>query len=170
MSQFDTIIDDVAGRFGLDGAKASILLRELLKYMTTSPGGISGFIDKFEGSGLSQEASKWLGNANAAPLTASQVERTFGTGVIDRMARIVGIPSGVTAAAVGYLTPKLVGKLTPNGVIGSGIPSTVSDFIRTSPSMPANDLDEAMPYGTAPTPSASSTSWQVFCITLARGS
>ncbi|RKE72186.1 OmpA family protein [Pseudorhodoplanes sinuspersici] len=149
MSQFDTIIDDVAGRFGLDGAKASTLLRELLKYMTTSPGGIGGFIDKFKTAGLSHEANKWLGKADAAPLTSSQVEQAMGSSTIDMIARKVGIPGGVAAAALGYLTPKVVGKLTPNGVIGSGIPSAVSDFIRTSPSMPAYDLDEAMPYGTA---------------------
>lgn len=159
MSQFDTIIDDVAGRFGLDGPKASTLLRELLKYMTTSPGGIGGFIDKFKTAGLSQEASKWLGKADAAPLTSSQVEQALGTGTINMIAQKVGIPSGVTAAALGYLTPKLVGKLTPNGVIGSGIPSSVSDFIRTSPSMPAYDLDDAMPYGTAATPPAPSGRW-----------
>ena len=63
MSQFDTIIDDVAARFGLDGAKASVLLREFLKYMTASPGGLGGFIDKFKSAGLAGQASKWLGNA-----------------------------------------------------------------------------------------------------------
>ena len=159
MSQFDTIIDDVAGRFGLDGAKASTLLRELLKYMTTSPGGIGGFIDKFRIAGFPHEAEEWLGKTDTTPLAPSQIERALGTGTINMIAQKVGIPSGVTAAALGYLTPKLVGKLTPNGVIGSGIPSTVSDFIRTSPSTPANDLDEAMPYGTAPTPSAPSGRW-----------
>lgn len=160
MSQFDTIIDDVAGRFGLDGAKASTLLRELLKYMTTSPGGIGGFIEKFKTAGLSHEASKWLGRSDTPALAPSQVEQALGTGTINTIAQKVGIPSGVTAAALGYLTPKLVGKLTPNGVIGSGIPSAVTDFIRTSPSMPAYDMDEAMPYGTtAATTPASSGRW-----------
>ena len=159
MSQFDTIIDDVAGRFGLDGAKASTLLRELLKYMTTSPGGIGGFIDKFRTAGFPKEAEQWLGQTDTTPLAPSQVERALGTGTINMIAQKVGIPSGVTAAALGYMAPKVVGKLTPNGVIGSGIPSSVSDFIRTSPSMPAYDLDEAMPYTTAPDPSAPSGRW-----------
>jgi len=160
MSQFDTIINDVAARFGLDSAKASVLLRELLKYMTTSPGGIGGFIDKFKSAGLSQDVSKWLGNSDSAPLSSSQIQQALGNSTIDTMARKIGIPSGVTAAALGYLAPKLVGKLTPNGVIGSGIPNAVSDFIRTSPSMPAYDLDEAMPYGTtAAKPSASAGRW-----------
>src|SRR5262249_1747595 len=145
----DTIINDIAARFGLDGAKASVLLREFLKYMTASPGGLGGFIEKFKSAGLSQDVSKWLGSTDAAPLTSSQIGQALGTNTIDTIAQKVGIPSGVTAAALGYLAPKLVGKLTPNGVINSSIPTMVSDFIRTSPSTPAYDLDEAMPYGTA---------------------
>lgn len=129
MSQFDQLIDDVATRFGL-GAKASTMLRELLTLMTSSPGGIGGFIDKFKSAGLAREANGWLGNASASALNASQVERALGSDAVDAMARKVGIPGAVASPAIGYLVPKLIGRLTPNGVIGSTVPSSVSDFLR----------------------------------------
>jgi len=161
MSQFDTIIDDVAGRFGLDSAKASALVRELLNYMMGAQGGFAGFINKFKSAGLSQDVSSWLGKSETPSLTSSQIEQTLGSGTIEAMARKAGIPSGIAAAALGYLTPKLVGKLTPNGVIGTGIPNSVSDFIRTSTTTPAYDLDEPIPaHMAAPKPvTASSGAW-----------
>ena len=44
MAVFDSVIEDVAGRFGL-GGKAGPLLHEVVQLMTSSPGGIGGFIE-----------------------------------------------------------------------------------------------------------------------------
>ena len=49
-ARFDTLIADTADRFGL-GAKAGPLVREVLNMIMGSPGGVSGFIKKFEQAG-----------------------------------------------------------------------------------------------------------------------
>ena len=131
MSPFDSIIEDVASRFGL-GAKAGPLMRELLQLIIGSSGGISGFIDKFKSAGLSREVDGWLGGTNGATLTSSQVEKALGSQTVDAIARKVGVNGATASAAIGYLAPKVVGKLTPGGFIGTGTPSSVLDFLRSS--------------------------------------
>lgn len=131
MSPFESIIEDVASRFGL-GAKAGPLLRELLQLITGSPGGISGFIDKLKSAGLSREANGWLGNTDGTALTSSQVENALGSGTIDAIARKVGVNGTTASAAIGYLAPKVIGQLTPGGIVRSGTPRSVSDFLRSS--------------------------------------
>jgi OOP family OmpA-OmpF porin len=142
MSQFDDIVDAAASRFGL-GPKAGALLQELQQLITASPGGIGGFIDKFQSAGLSREVNGWLGNTEGAALSASQVDRALGSGTIDSIARKVGIPSATAAAALGYLTPKVIGKLTPFGEI----PNTVDFTHLSAPSVSR----PSMPYAAAAT-------------------
>jgi len=132
MSSFDNLIDEVASRFGL-GAKAGPLLRELLSLITSS-GGIGAFIDKFKSAGLSRDVAGWLGQAGsqAAAPTSWQVEQALGSKTVDNIAQTVGVTGSTASAALGYLVPKVVGQLTPGGIIGSGVPSAVTDFLRAS--------------------------------------
>ena len=46
MTMIDHAIEDVAGRFGL-GPKSGQLMQEVVRLITGSPGGVTGFIDKF---------------------------------------------------------------------------------------------------------------------------
>jgi OOP family OmpA-OmpF porin len=131
MSPFETIIDDLDTRFGL-GAKAAPLMRELLLLITGSPGGLSGFIEKFRSAGLGHQVGAWLGNPSSPALSPNQVERALGSDAVDTIARKVGLSGATTSEAIGYLAPKLVGQLTPNGVISPTLPSTVSDYLRSS--------------------------------------
>ena len=131
MSPFENIIDDLDARFGL-GAKAAPLMRELLLLITGSPGGLSGFIDKFRSAGLGHQVTSWLGNPTSPPLSPTQVEKALGSDAVDTIARKVGLSGATTSEAIGYLAPKMVGQLTPNGVISPNLPGSVSDFLRSS--------------------------------------
>ena len=77
MATFDTLIDDLASRFGL-GANARSLVREVLTMISTSSGGLGGFLDRFKSAGLSSEVTSWLGHPDASPIAAGQVERALG--------------------------------------------------------------------------------------------
>ena len=49
----------------------------------------------------------------------------------------LGLSGGGVSTAIGYLAPKLIGQLTPGGVIPSGIPAAVSGFLgSTAPAVP----------------------------------
>ena len=77
MATFDSLIDDLASRFGL-GANARTLVKEVLTMISTSPGGLGGFLDKLKSAGLTSEVASWLGRPDAAPIAAGQVERALG--------------------------------------------------------------------------------------------
>ena len=132
MTMIDNAIEDVAGRFGL-GPKSGQLMHELVHLITGSPGGVGGFIDKFRSAGLGSEVTSWLGRSDGAALAGPQVERALGSTALGGIASRLGLGSGVVATAIGYILPKLIGQITPGGVIPSGIPASLSGFLQATP-------------------------------------
>jgi len=128
MTMIDNAIEDVAGRFG-----SGQLMHELVHLITGSPGGVGGFIDKFRSAGLGSEVTSWLGRSDGAALAGPQVERALGSTALGGIASRLGLGSGVVATAIGYILPKLIGQITPGGVIPSGIPASLSGFLQATP-------------------------------------
>ena len=132
MTMIDHAIEDVAGRFGL-GPKSGQLMQEVVRLITGSPGGVTGFIDKFRSAGLGSEVTSWLGRTDGAALAGPQVERALGSTALGGIASRLGLGSGVVATAIGYILPKLIGQITPGGVIPSGIAASLSGFLQSTP-------------------------------------
>jgi len=132
MAMLDNVIEDVGSQFGL-GPKAGPLLREVIQLITGSPGGLNGFIDKFRSAGLGSQVTTWLGRADGAALTGPQVEQALGSSVLGGIANRLGLAGGVVGTAVGYLLPKVIGHITPGGVIPSGIPAALSSYTQATP-------------------------------------
>jgi outer membrane protein OmpA-like peptidoglycan-associated protein/uncharacterized protein YidB (DUF937 family) len=128
MAILDNVIEDVGSRFGL-GSNAGPLLREVVQLITGSPGGIGGFIDKFRSAGLASQVGSWLGRSDGAVLTGPQVEQALGSSVLGGIASRLGLGSGVVGTAVGYLLPKVIGQMTPGGVVPTSMPSWISGFL-----------------------------------------
>jgi outer membrane protein OmpA-like peptidoglycan-associated protein/uncharacterized protein YidB (DUF937 family) len=125
---FDALIDDLAGRFGL-GDNARLLVKEALTMISTSSGGLGGFLDTFKSAGLASEVASWLGHPDAAPLAAQQVERGLGATALSAIAGRLGLAQGVASTALGYALPKIIGLLTPGGVVPAGTPAAVTAFL-----------------------------------------
>jgi OmpA-OmpF porin, OOP family len=132
MAMFDALIDDVAGRFGL-GPNAGPLIREILATITGSPGGVSGFLNTLKSSGLSSDVASWLGQTNATPFPASQLDRALGSNVLNGVANRLGLAPALVSTAVGYALPKAIGLLTPSGVIPTSLPAEVTNFLSQPP-------------------------------------
>src|SRR5512132_369385 len=128
MVTLNQIIDEVTSKYGL-GSQGGPLVRELLALVTGGQGGIGGFIDRLKGAGLANLVSSWLGRTDAAPLSVPQVEGALGKGTLDRIAQKLGLSGSVVGPALAYLVPKIIGFLTPDGKIPTGIPSQVSAFL-----------------------------------------
>ena len=131
MAIFDALIDDVAQRFGL-GANAGPLIRESLTLITGVPGGLGGFLNLFKAAGFSSAVTSWLGQSNAAPLAAEQIEKVLGASAIGSIATRLGLGQAAVSGALAYGLPKLVGLLTPNGVIPTSLPAEVTKFINAT--------------------------------------
>ena len=132
MATFDALIDDLAGRFGL-GANGRVLVREILAMIAGTPGGLNGFLDKLKTRGLTSEIGSWLGRPQATPLSARQIERSLGSPALSGLASRVGLTQGVVATATGYALPKIVGLLTPGGVVPDGVPAEITKFLSPAP-------------------------------------
>jgi OmpA-OmpF porin, OOP family len=128
MMTLNQIIDEVTSKYGL-GSQGGPLVRELLALVTGGQGGIGGFIDRLKGAGLGNLVSAWVGNTDAPSLSVPQVEGALGKGIIDRIAQKLGLSGSVVGPALAYLVPKVIGFLTPDGKIPTGIPPQVSAFL-----------------------------------------
>ena len=128
MATFDTLIDDLATRYGL-GANARSLVKEVLTMISSSPGGLAGFLGMFKKAGLSSEVTSWLGRPDAGPIAAGQVERALGATALSGIEGRLGLAHGALATALGYAVPKIVGLLTPGGAVPAGVPAAVTAFL-----------------------------------------
>ena len=131
MAIFDSFIAEIGSKFGL-GAKSSALIAEVIRFMTSEPGGVAGFLDRFKNAGLASVVSSWLGNKNPDPMSNQQVEQGLGTSIINMIAGKLGLGGSFITPALGYVIPKLIGMLTPDKTIPSTIPATWRSFLDSS--------------------------------------
>jgi uncharacterized protein YidB (DUF937 family) len=132
MAIFDSLIDDVASQFGL-GSSAGPLIREVLSIITGTPGGVGGFLNNMKTAGLSSEVASWMGHANAVPLAVAQVERALSSPALTGIASRLGLAPTLVSTVVGYALPKVIGLLTPGGVIPTSLPAEVTNFLTAAP-------------------------------------
>jgi outer membrane protein OmpA-like peptidoglycan-associated protein/uncharacterized protein YidB (DUF937 family)/outer membrane biosynthesis protein TonB len=128
MATFDTLIDDLAGRFGL-GVNARTLVKEVLTMISTSQGGLGGFLDRLKSGGLTSEVGSWLGRSDAAPVAAGQIERALGATALGGLASRLSLGQSAVSTALGYALPKIIGLLTPGGAVPAGVPPEVTAFL-----------------------------------------
>ena len=115
-ARFETLITDTADRFRL-GSSAGPLVREVVNMITGAPGGVGGFLNKFQSAGFGAETTSWLGRRDAPAMSEQVLQRVLGPSAIDGLASRLGLSQSSASAAVAYILPKLVGALTPGGTI-----------------------------------------------------
>ena len=128
MALFDALINDLASRYGL-GANAGPLVREVLNYVTGSPGGLGGFLDKLKAAGYGSEVESWLGHADASPVSAQLLDRVVGSTALGGIASRLGLGTSLLSTVVGYALPKMIGLLTPGGTVPAHLSSEVRNFL-----------------------------------------
>ena len=125
------MIREVASRFGV-GDKALPLLQMLLARMTgKDTGGLGSFLHLFADTGAEAEVQSWLGNnPEPKPLKNSQVEAALGAagGLLSAITERLPISRDTVTAAIGYLIPPIVGKLTPTGSLPDNLPDEVTSM------------------------------------------
>ncbi len=152
MALFDALIDDLASRFGL-GATAAPLTREALALIVGAEGGLDGFLNLFKRAGLDAPVAAWLGRSDPQPLTAGDLGKALGTPAIDGIAHRVGIALPAASAGLAYALPRLIGTLTPNGVVPAALPAEVMAFLAPEAAHAASEAAKAAPisdHGRAP--------------------
>ena len=129
MAIFDSIISEVAGKFGL-GDKAGPLLGALLSTITSSEGGgITGFISKFTGAGMGDLVNSWISSGENQPISENQLSSVLGNETINDIASKVNIPTSLASSAMAFMLPNVVDKLTPDGIVPTSLPDTIMNYI-----------------------------------------
>lgn len=149
MALFDSLIDDIAGRFGL-GPAAKPLLRETLELVLDSPDGLNGFIARLTTAGLGSVVQSWLGATDAAPLSTQQMETAFSPSVLSGVADRLGLNGSIVTTAIGYALPRVIGLLTPGGVVPAALPADAMDVIQDRITAAATALAPAAASSSAP--------------------
>jgi OmpA-OmpF porin, OOP family len=129
MAIFDSIISEVAGKFGL-GDKAGPLVGALLSMITSSEGGgLAGFISKFTGAGMGDLVNSWVSTGDSQPISENQLSSVLGGDAISGIADKVGIPGSLASSALAFLLPSVISKLTPDGIVPTSLPDTIMNYI-----------------------------------------
>ena len=129
---FEQLINDVASRFNLGSTAIAAMVRGLLQLLTNErTGGTSGFLEMFRNAGLGDTLSSWFGGKEGKALTGTQIESALGVGEVDRLAAAAGVNRSTASSVLATLVPKLIGRLTPNGVLPStgNLLSQVSGYL-----------------------------------------
>jgi uncharacterized protein YidB (DUF937 family) len=108
------------------------LLRELLSLITAErTGGIQGFVDQFRRAGLGDVLSSWFGGKEGRSISPPQLEQALGSSTVDKLAATTGLTRTSAASALALLLPKVMGQLTPTGVLpsSSALLSRVSSYL-----------------------------------------
>lgn len=114
---FETIINEAQEKISL-GDKAGTLLASLLGLIANPEnGGFSGFIERFRAAGLGDSADSWISTGDSAPVSDEQIESVLGAETIEAVAVQSEVNHATAASALGFMTPRVVDALTPDGEI-----------------------------------------------------
>lgn len=101
---------------GGNQAQSASLLTAAMS-MLQQHGGLSGVLDMFRQSGMSQHADSWVGTGANMPVSADQVQQVFGQESMSRVASQLGQSPGQAGSLMAQLLPELINHLTPQGQI-----------------------------------------------------
>src|SRR5271165_5955773 len=132
MALCDALINDMASRFRL-GSNAPPLVREGLSLIAAGKGGVGSFLDLFRKAGFAPQVSAWLGQPNAPALATQDLERVIGTSALGGIASRLGLSQPAVTTALAYCVPKLIGLLTPDGVVPTALPAEVTNSLAPPP-------------------------------------
>lgn len=128
---FDSIINDVQEKLGLGDKAGGVVVALLGLIANPAGGGFGGFLNKFRRAGMNDEVDSWIGTGENTSISNDQVESALGAEAIETVAGQSGVDRTMAASAIGFLTPRIVDALTPDGVVPdeAGLFSKITGFL-----------------------------------------
>ncbi|HBC5890141.1 YidB family protein [Proteus mirabilis] len=90
--------------------------KTVLEWVETQ-GGIEGLVKQFNSAGLSELIQSWISTDSNLPINAEQIVQVFSSPVINELAAKINMNTDEASDMAAQYLPKLVDKLTPEGVI-----------------------------------------------------
>lgn len=79
-------------------------------------GGISGLLAQFRQAGFSEQVASWISLDENQTLDAAQIEQALSAATLDDLSNKLGLPTAETCRFIAEFMPKIVDKLSPNGL------------------------------------------------------
>ena len=116
MSLFDTI-GSLLGKS--DGSSTSVP-EALVAALGGQEGGLGGLVEKFQGAGLGNVISSWVGTGANQSVTPDALHGILGGELVQRIAAKTGVPVEQLLPQIAQHLPQLIDGMTPNGQVPSG--------------------------------------------------
>ena len=117
MGVLDEMVGKVSGLFGGDAQQKNLANSVLEMLNKPGTGGLAEVVKGFETSGLSKLVQSWVSTGKNLPATVQQIEQGLGVEKIKGLAQNLGLSPDVVKAKLADVLPKLIDKLTPDGVV-----------------------------------------------------
>jgi uncharacterized protein YidB (DUF937 family) len=91
-------------------------------------GQLSGLMDKFGAGGLEDTVKSWVGKGSNLPVSADQIKSVLGSDQVAAVAAKLGISSDAAAGKIADVLPKVIDKLTPDGIVPD--PAALADKVK----------------------------------------
>jgi outer membrane protein OmpA-like peptidoglycan-associated protein/uncharacterized protein YidB (DUF937 family) len=128
MGALDAVINEAGSRFGIGGSKVTTLLSSLFSFLNEQGGGLTGLVDRFRRTSVGDSVSSWLG-VGTPSVSPDQVEAALGRDTVYNLAAKSGIAAGTAAAALAFLIPRVIQRVSAGGVIPSQIPEDLTSYM-----------------------------------------
>jgi uncharacterized protein YidB (DUF937 family) len=119
MGLFNDILGKLTGSTG-GGADADVMNAVVGLLTNKEHGGLSGLVEGFNKSGLSDIVSSWVGTGKNLPATADQIAKGLGSSKLGAIASQLGVSPDEASSTLAKVLPDIVNKLTPNGQVPTG--------------------------------------------------
>ena len=94
--------------------------RALLRLMSNpAKGGFSGFVEKFWRNGSGDGVESWISTGENKPISNEEVQNTLGADTVNTIAEESDVDRTTTTELLGFMIPRVVDELTPDGEIPS---------------------------------------------------
>jgi uncharacterized protein YidB (DUF937 family) len=115
MSLFDTI----GSLLGKNEGEATSVPEALVAALGDHEGGLGGLIQKFEGAGMGDVISSWVGNDQNQAIAPDVLHNVLGSDLVQQMAAKTGLPLDQLLPQVAQHLPQLIDHATPDGQVPS---------------------------------------------------
>ncbi|MFM2434459.1 MAG: hypothetical protein RL063_438 [Pseudomonadota bacterium] len=113
MGLFDNLAGAMLTKMAGDQASMAKAALDILNQL----GGLSGVLDKLNAQGLPEQVASWIGPGDNLAISAEQITALIGQAKIVAMAQKFAISPDELSSNIAENLPKLVDKLTPNGLV-----------------------------------------------------
>jgi uncharacterized protein YidB (DUF937 family) len=130
----DQLLKQALGRMsGGSGEGSSQLVGGLMQLLGggSQGSGLGSLVQAFQKNGLGDVVSSWISTGQNLPISAEQIQRGLGSGLLQQFANTAGLSQESASSKLAEILPGVVDKLTPDGKLPeSGLLDQALNFFK----------------------------------------